>query len=232
MEALAAALGEVLGDPELAFPLALSLRIMVGTLVVHASLGLALGWALSCRGWRGRTALDLAVMLPMVFPPIVLGFGLLLLLGRRGLGGWLEAELGVGLIFTEAGVLLASVIVGLPLIVKPVEAAIAALPRSLAEAARTMGHGEAMIFARVILPNIAGAVAAGLLMATARSLGEVGVTLMLGGNILGRTNTISLEIYNAVTVGEFRRALVLSALLGAFSVLVLVVLRRRPAGLP
>jgi molybdate transport system permease protein len=121
------------------------------------------------------------------------------------------------------------VVVGLPLIVKPVEAAIVALPRNLAEAARTLGHRESTIFLRVILPNIAGAVAAGLLMATARSLGEVGVTLMLGGNILGRTNTISLEIYNAVTVGAFRRALILSAALGLFSVAVLVILRRQSA---
>ncbi|SOC19007.1 molybdate ABC transporter permease subunit [Rhodobacter maris] len=228
-----AALGEslagVLGDPALAFPLALSLRIALATLAVHATLGIALGWALARRGWWGRGLVDLLVLLPMVFPPIVLGFALLIVLGRRGLGGWLEAHLGFGFVFTETGVWLASVIVGLPLIVKPVEAAIAALPRNLAEAARTLGHGEAVIFARVILPNIAGAVGAGLLMASARSLGEVGVTLMLGGNILDRTNTISLEIYNAVTVGEFHRALVLSGLLGLVSVAVFVVLRRRAA---
>lgn len=228
MEAVAA----VLGDPGLAFPLGLSLRIMAATLCVHATLGVALGWALSKRHWPGRTALDVVVTLPMVFPPIVLGFGLLMLLGRRGLGGWIEASFGTGFIFSEAGVLLASVIVGLPLVVKPVEAAIAALPPTLAEAARTLGHTEMSIFARVILPNIAGALGAGLLMATARSLGEVGVTLMLGGNILGRTNTISLEIYNAVSVGEFRRALVLSATLGLFSTLVLIVLRRRAVSLP
>ncbi|PTV97390.1 molybdate transport system permease protein [Rhodobacter aestuarii] len=226
-----AGFAEVLGDPALAFPLGLSLRIMLGTLLVHASLGVALGWALARRGWWGRGALDVLVTLPMVFPPIVLGFGLLLLLGRRGFGTWIEAHLGQGFVFTEAGVLLASVIVGLPMIVKPVQAAIAALPTNLAEAARTLGHGEASIFVCVILPNIAGAVAAGLLMATARALGEVGVTLMLGGNILGRTNTVSLEIYNAVTVGDFHRALVLSAALGLVSVAVLLVLRRKPAPL-
>jgi len=215
-----------IGDLSLAFPLMLSLRIAAMTLVIHASLGVALGWALSRRGWPGRTALDVAITLPMVFPPIVLGFLLLLALGRRGLGGWIEITFGAGLIFTQGGILLASVLVGLPLIAKPVQSAIAALPPSLIEAGRTLGHGEVSIFLRIILPCIGGAVGAGLLMATARSLGEVGVTLMLGGNIIGRTNTVSLEIYNAVTAGEFDRALWLSAGLGAFSTLVLVVLRR------
>lgn len=223
-------LAEILGDPSLAFPLGLSLRVALATLIVHVTLGVGLGWALALRGWWGRGFVDLLVTLPMVFPPIVLGFGLLMVLGRRGLGGWLETHLGFGFIFSEAGVVLASVLVGLPLIVKPVEAAIAALPRSFAEAARTLGHGEVSIFLWVILPNVAGAVAAGLLLASARALGEVGVTLMLGGNILGRTNTISLEIYNAVTVGAFRRALILSAGLALVSIAVLVILRRRPPG--
>lgn len=220
-------LADLWSDPSIAFPLLLSLRIAAATLAFHAIFGVALGWALARRGWPGRALLDIVVTLPMVFPPIVLGFLLLMVLGRRGAGGWIEAHLGLEFVFTETGVLLASVVVGLPLIAKPVEAAVAAFPTILLEAARTLGRSDAVIFFRVVLPNIAGAVGAGLLMATARSLGEVGVTLMLGGDIIGRTNTISLEIYNAVTAGEFRRALALSTILGVLSLGVILMVRRQ-----
>lgn len=221
-------LAGVFGDPALVFPLLFSLRIAVTTLLIHAMIGPLLGWALARPGWRGRGLVDVMVTLPMVFPPIVLGFFLLVLFGRRGwLGNWLDAGFGFSFVFSVWGVLLASVLVGLPLVVKPIEAAIAALPPSLTEAGRTLGHGEWSIFLRVILPNLRAVLATGLLLATARSLGEVGVTLMLGGNIVGRTNTISLEIYNAVTQGEFARATVLSAGLGLFSVIVILILRLR-----
>lgn len=218
----------ILSDPALRFPLSFSLRIAAATLLIHAIAGPLLGWALSRPGWRGRGLVDVLVTLPMIFPPIVLGFFLLVVLGRRGpLGGWLDASFGFSFVFSTWGVLLASVLVGLPLVVKPVEAAISALPPSLVEAGRTLGHGEWSIFLRVILPNLHAALATGLLLATARSLGEVGVTLMLGGNIVGRTNTVSLEIYNAVTQGEFARATVLSAGLALFSLFVILILRLR-----
>ncbi|MFV0244456.1 MAG: molybdate ABC transporter permease subunit [Qingshengfaniella sp.] len=219
---------EVFHDPVLIFSVLFSLKIAVATLLIHAVIGPLLGWALSRPGWPGRGLLDLLITLPMVLPPIVLGFFLLVLLGRRSwLGGWLDASLGISFVFSVWGVLLASVLVGLPLVVKPIEAAITALPPSLTEAGRTLGHGEWSIFFHVILPNLRAVLATGLLLATARSLGEVGVTLMLGGNIVGRTNTISLEIYNGVTQGDFARATLLSAGLGLFSALVIVTLRLR-----
>lgn len=225
---MGAGLAEIVGDPALAFPLFFSLKIAAATLLIHAVLGPLLGWALARSGWRGRGLVDVLVTLPMVFPPIALGFFLLVLLGRRSwLGGWLDASFGFSFVFSAWGVLLASVIVGLPLVVKPMEAAIAALPPSLVEAGRTLGHGEWSIFYHVILPNLHAVLATGLLLAMARSLGEVGVTLMLGGNIVGRTNTVSLEIYNAVTQGEFARATLLSAGLGVFSVIVILILRLR-----
>lgn len=218
--------GAVLADPALAFPIVLSIKIALGTFAIHALAGPLLGWALARPAWFGRGLIDVLVTLPMVFPPIVLGFFLLMLLGRGGaMGQWLQAWFDFSFIFTTWGVLLASVVVGLPLVVKPVAAAIAALPPNLAEAARTLGHSEVSIFLHVLLPNIRGVIAAGLLLAAARSLGEVGVTLMLGGNIAGQTNTISLEIYNAVIQGEFQRATVLSVLLGGFSVIVIGALR-------
>lgn len=175
----------------------------------------------------GRTALDIVVTVPLVFPPLALGFVLLLLLGRRSaIGGWLDQSFGFSFVFSTEGVILASVIAGLPLVVKPIEAAIASLSRSLGEASRTLGRSEWETFIHVIIPNIRGAIVAGLVLGTARALGEVGITLMLGGNIVGKTNTMSLEIYNAVFNGEYPRAMALSAILGVLSVIVFIILRR------
>lgn len=128
--------------------------------------------------------------------------------------------------------MLASIVAGLPLVVKPVEAAIAGVSRSLGEASRSLGRSEWETFLFVTIPNIKGALVAGLVLGTARALGEVGITLMLGGNIVGRTNTMSLEIYNAVFNGEYDRALVLSALLGMVSIIVYAIIRRTSRPMP
>lgn len=217
-------------DPALIYPALLTLKIAVATFVLHFLLGTGLGWALSKPKWPGRTLLDLAVTLPLVFPPLALGFFLLLLLGRRSAaGGWLEATTGLSFVFSVEGVLLASVIAGLPLVVKPIEAAISSVSRSLGEASQTLGKNEWQTFIHVILPNIRGAIIAGLVLGTARSLGEVGITLMLGGNIVGKTNTMSLEIYNAVFNAEYPRAIILSALLGCASIAIFIMLKRTSA---
>ncbi|GGF53820.1 molybdenum ABC transporter permease subunit [Azorhizobium oxalatiphilum] len=216
-----------LADPALAYPAVLTLKVAGLTLIAHLVLGLGLGWALAQPRWPGRMLLDALVTLPLVFPPLALGFFLLLLLGRRGwLGGWLDEAFDFSFIFTVEGVVLASVIAGLPLVVKPIEAAIANVSRALGDASRTLGRSELETFIHVIVPNIRGAIVAGLVLGTARSLGEVGITLMLGGNIVGKTNTMSLEIYNAVFNGDYARAVVLSGLLGAVSLLVFLALRR------
>jgi molybdate transport system permease protein len=218
---------DALRDPALAYPAALTLKVVVGTLVAHFILGIGLGWALSRPNWPGRTLLDIIVTLPLVFPPVALGFFLLLLLGRRStVGGWLDDSVGFSFVFSVEGVLLASVVAGLPLVVKPIEAAIASVSRNLGEASRTLGRDEWDTLVHVVLPNVRGAIVAGLVLGTARSLGEVGITLMLGGNIIGKTNTMSLEIYNAVFNGEYPRAVALSAILGVASMGVFLVLRR------
>jgi molybdate transport system permease protein len=220
-------LWEVFHDPALPYPALLTIKIAAATLIAHFVLGTGLGWALSHPRWPGRTLLDIVVTVPLVFPPVALGFFLLLLLGRRGaVGGWLDATFGFSFVFSAEGVLLASIVAGLPLVVKPIEAAIASISRSLGEASRTLGRSEWETFIHVVLPNVRGAVVAGLVLGTARSLGEVGITLMLGGNIVGRTNTMSLEIYNAVFSGEYPRAVALSIVLGAASIVIFLVLRR------
>lgn len=227
MSGLVDAIGAALSDPALAYPALLTLQVSSITLAAHLVLGLGLGWALAKPRWPGRMLLDILVTLPLIFPPLALGFLLLVLLGRRSpLGNWLDGQLGLSFIFSVEGVALASIVAGLPLVVKPVEAAIAGVSRSLGEASRSLGRTEWETFLCVIVPNIKGALITGLVLASARSLGEVGITLMLGGNIVGRTNTMSLEIYNAVFNGEYDRAMALSVLLGLVTVLVYITLRR------
>lgn len=196
----------------------LTAQVALATLLIHFFLGIVLGYALAQPNWFGRSLLDLFVTLPLIFPPVATGFLLLMILGRRGwVGEWLNERWEVEILFSFTGVLIAAVVSGLPLVVKPVQAALEALPKRLNEAARVLGKNEFTIFWRVQLPNIGPALLAGLVLSVGRSLGEVGITLMLGGNISGHTATVSLEIYNAVSGGEFERAAVLSGILGMVS---------------
>lgn len=149
-----------------------------------------------------------------------------MLLGRAGLIG---RHLPVDIVFSFPGVVLASFVAGLPLMVKPVVAALRGDVKQLAEASRVLGKNDWQTFRLVLLPTIRRSVASGWFLALGRSLGEVGITLMLGGNIIGRTNTLSLEIYNAVFSGEFERALVLSTVIGVFSLTIFIALKRLSA---
>ncbi|PLK48218.1 molybdate ABC transporter permease subunit [Uliginosibacterium sp. TH139] len=230
MQDLFAAVLPTLTDPAVRHAVWLTAEVAGLTLLLHAAAGVLLGYALSCKGWPGRNWLDVAVTLPLVFPPVALGFLLLLLFGREGgFGRWLLACCGQTLVFSLSGVVLAAFVAGLPLVVKPVQAAMESLSARLGEVARTLGKREWEIACFVLLPNVKRALVTGLVLGLGRSLGEVGITLMLGGNIIGRTNTVSLEIYNAVFAGEYPRAMVLTLLLGALSVLVFVGLRRMGA---
>lgn len=220
-------LAALLGEPDLVHSLRLTAEVALATLALHLLAGLALGYVLSRPRWLGRGLLDGLVTLPLVFPPVATGFLLLLLLGRHGpLGAWLNEEWAVEVVFSFWGVLIASFVAGLPLVVKPVQSALENVSGRLAEAARVLGKGETEIFLRVLLPNVSGALAAGLALGLGRSLGEVGITLMLGGNVAGRTTTVSLEIFNAVGSGEFERAALLSLLIGLVSLALFAMLRR------
>lgn len=216
-----------LGEPDVLQALRLTAEVALATAALQLVVGLALGYALSRPCWPGRRLVDTLVTLPLVFPPVATGFLLLMLLGRRGpLGAWLGEHWAVEVVFSFSGVLVAALVAGLPLVVKPVQSALESVSARLGEAARVLGKGELEIFLRVLLPNIRGALVAGLVLGLGRSLGEVGITLMLGGNVAGRTATVSLEIFNAVSGGEFERAAVLSLLLGLVSLGLFAVLRR------
>lgn len=222
-------LWEILCAGDTAQCIALSLRIALLVTPLLALSGIALGYLLGRERGRWISVVDFVITLPLIFPPIASGFILLMLLGRRSaLGGLLKSTLGVELIFSFWGVALAAFIAGLPLIVKQIQAAVRAETGRLIEAAYVLGKSPLATFLHVLLPSLRKSIAIGLCLAFARSMGEVGVTLMLGGNIVGKTNTISLEIYNAVYTGEYDRALVLVCLLGSVS-LALIWLTRRLA---
>jgi molybdate transport system permease protein len=169
----------------------------------------------------------------LVFPPIALGFILLTLLGRQGLLGVpLESIFGLRLVFSQAAVVLAAFVAGLPLLARPLEAALKREEiKELAQAARTLGCGPLKAFVTVTLPQVGPVLGSGLLLSLARATGEVGVTLMLGGNIVGRSNTLSLEIYNSVAHGEFDRAMALCLILAVCGLLFYLILEKlTPSG--
>jgi molybdate transport system permease protein len=212
------------------FPILFTAKVAGISLVLHAVFGVPLGYFLGRKNSGLRSVIDTLITLPLVFPPIALGFLLLLILGKAGpVGRFINGLLGVEIIFNTWGVVIASFVAGLPLIVKPVQAAVQGGASNLIEASYTLGKSELETFVFVVIPSIRKTVAGGLSLAFGRSLGEVGLTLMLGGNIVGRTNTLSLEIYNSVFTGEFERAAFLAAILGCVSLVILLILKKLSA---
>src|SRR4030095_476611 len=203
------------------FPLILSLRVALIATAIVVVLGVALGWRLARKRFFGREFLDAAVTLPLVLPPTVLGYYLLVLLGRRSpVGQAIEAITGQPLVFTWRGAVVAAGIGALPLVVKTSRAAIAAVDTTLEDAARTLGQSEWRVFWRVTMPLASrGIVAAGML-AFARALGDFGATLMVAGNIPGRTQTAAIAIYDATQAGrdDYAALLVLLLSIAALSI--------------
>ena len=205
-------------------PLLLSFKTVGLSLVLFILLGIPLAYVLSQKFLRYRWILESIVTMPLIFPPIAIGFLLLLLLGRNGLVGAYFYAWDIRFIFEFKGLVIAGFIAGLPLMVKPLQSAIEAFPKTITEASYLSGKSRFQTFVWVVLPCIKPSLIAALLIATARALGEVGITLMLGGNIIGKTDTISLAIYNAVFDGEYTLALVLCAILIVISLAVFGVL--------
>jgi molybdate transport system permease protein len=207
--------------------LALSVRVAVLATVLDALAGIPLAYLLARRSFRGKTLVDLAVTLPLVLPPTVTGFYLIVLLGRRGwLGAPLYALTGWTVTFTWWAAVIAATVMALPLLVRTARAAIESIDRDLERAAYTLGRSEWRTALEVTLPLARRGIVAGLVLAFARALGEFGATLMLAGNIPGRTTTVPLAIYTAVQTGESGHALGLVALLTALSCVVLIVAGR------
>lgn len=210
-------------DEPVTVALELSLRVAGLATAVDLVLGVALGWLLARRRFPGRDVLDTVCTLPMVLPPTVLGYYLLVLLGSRGwLGGWLQEVFGIHLIFTWQGAVVAAAVVAFPLVFKPARAAFEAVDGHLEQAARVLGVSEWGIFWRVTLPLAWRGILAGLLLAFARALGEFGATLMVAGSIPGKTQTLSIAVYEAVQGGQDDVANRLVVLISVVCVVVLL----------
>ena len=208
--------------PEALDALVLSVRVAVVATLLNATLGIPLAYLLARRAFRGRAIVDLAVTLPLVLPPTVTGYYLIVLLGRRGwLGQPLYAATGWSVAFTWYAAVIAATVMALPLLVRTARAAIESVDRELEKAAYTLGRSEWRTALEVTLPLARNGIVAGLVLAFARALGEFGATLMLAGNIPGKTTTVPLAIYTAVQTGEMGEALVLVLALTALSCAVL-----------
>jgi molybdate transport system permease protein len=204
---------------------ALRLSLLVSALatVLVAVTGTWAGWILARREFRGRELLDALLNLPLVLPPTVTGYYLIVLLGRHGLvGGPIYRATGWSVTFTWVACVIAGAVMAFPLMVRSARVAFEQLDRRHEIAAASLGHGRLSTFLRVSLPLARRGLAAGVILAAARTLGEFGATLMIAGNIPGRTQTLPLAIYDAVISGEDRTALWLAVLLTSVSVAVMI----------
>ena len=209
------------------FPLWLSLRVALVSTVAALGAGLWIAHILANREFRGKAAVDAAVTLPLVLPPTVLGYYLLVLLGHRSpLGKLWERIFGSPLVFTWKAAVVAALLYSLPLLVKSSRAALESVDRSCERAARTLGASEWKLFWRVTLPLARRSILAATALAFARSLGEFGATLMIAGNIPGQTQTIAVAIYDAQESGNNTLALTLVLVISAIALAILTLAAR------
>jgi molybdate transport system permease protein len=215
-------------------PVLLSLRVGVSALVVIFVLGTLAARAMTRRHFPGKDVVDGLLVLPLVLPPVVTGFLLLVLLGRNGpVGRFLEGVFGVRLLFTLHAAVLAAVVVAFPLMYQSAKAAFQSVDTRLEDAARTLGAGEARVFLTVTLPLAWPGLVAGTVLSFARSLGEFGATVMVAGNIPGETTTVPLAIFFLADAGDLRAAGIYALVISALSMVMVVALnvwtrRRRP----
>ena len=214
-------------DATVGVALWLSLKVAGLATLLNIVLGTAAGFALARWRFAGRDVLDTVLTLPMVMPPTVLGYYLLVLLGRNGpIGGWLQNTFGINLIFTWQGAVIAAMVVTFPLVFKPARAAFEGVNPQLEQAARGLGLRERSVFFRVSLPLAWRGILAGVLLAFARALGEFGATLMVAGSLPGKTQTLSIAVYEAVQAGEDALANQLVLLISMVCILILLAVGR------
>jgi molybdate transport system permease protein len=212
------------------FPLWLSLRVAFLSTVLSLGAGLWIAYILANREFRGKEVLDAAVTLPLVLPPTVLGYYLLVVLGHASpIGKLWEAVFGSPLVFTWKAAVVAALLHSLPLLVKSARAALESVDRSCERAARTLGASEWRLFWRVTLPLAQRSILAATALAFARSLGEFGATLMVAGSIPGKTQTMAVAIYDAVEAGNGTLALTLVLIISVVALVILSLANRLEA---
>jgi molybdate transport system permease protein len=204
-------------------PLGLTLKVaFISTLLAFLA-GVSLAFLVARKKFWGRELLDSLATLPLVLPPTVMGYYLIVVWGRNGwLGRWLHEVWGISLMFTWQGAVLAAALVSFPLVYKAARAAFEEVDKNQENVARTLGLTEAAVFRRVSLPLALRGIIAGTMLAFARSMGEFGATLMLAGNLPGKTQTLALAIYDAVQSGNDNLALSLVVVVSGACILILV----------
>ena len=209
-------------------PLGLSLRVSALATLLIVAVGTPVAWLLARRAFPGKALLGGVLVLPLVLPPTVLGYYLLQVLGRRApVGHWLESTLGITVVFHWTGAVIAAAVAAFPLFLLPARGAFESVDSALEDVARLLGRGEASVFLAVTLPLAWRGLAAGIVLAFARSLGDFGATLMVAGNIPGLTQTASLAIYDAVVQGnDPARAGRLTLWISAVSIAALLIVQR------
>jgi molybdate transport system permease protein len=194
-------------DGSVLFSLRLSLQVATAATALVVVVGTGMSYVLARKSFRGKDILDIMLTLPLVLPPTVIGYYLILMMGRNGLlGRYLYDWTGWSIMFTWYAAVLASFIVALPLMIKTTRAAIESVDQTLIKVSYTLGHGELKTFFKVILPLSKKGMIAGAVLSFARAMGEFGATLMVAGNIPWKTATMPIAIYTSASSGEWREA--------------------------
>lgn len=211
--------------------LMLSLKIAFWATMINVFFGVSLGYLLARKNLWAKELIDTILTLPMVMPPTVLGYYLLVLIGKNGaIGRWLEQTFDINLIFTWQGAVIAAALVSFPLVFKPARAAFETLDMQLEQAAKVLGISNLGIFFRITLPLAWRGIMAGVLLAFARSLGEFGATLMVAGSIPGQTETLSIAVYEAVQSGDDHLANCLVSIISVVCIVLLLLISKLLSG--
>jgi molybdate transport system permease protein len=209
------------------FPLTLSLRVAALSTAISLVVGLAIAYGLANFRFRGREVVDAAVTLPLVLPPTVLGYYLLVVIGRQTVFGRMyESVTGSPLVFTWQAAVVAAFLHSAPLLIKSARAALESVDHTYERAARSLGASETKLFFRITLPLAWRSILAAAALCFARAMGDFGATLMVAGNIPGRTQTVAIAIYDAVEAGDGRTARILVLIVSGLVLAILAVANR------
>jgi len=205
--------------------LGLTVRLAATTTLILLIVGIPLGWYLASARHRLKPVFEALVSMPLVLPPTVLGFYLLLAFSAESpFGSWLDSTFNIQLVFTFSGLVVGSIIYSLPFMVQPIQSGFESLPAHLAEASYTLGKSRWTTLTRILLPNIRASVLSGLVLSFAHTIGEFGVVLMIGGNIPGKTRVASIAIYDEVEGLNYALAGQYASVLVIFSFCILLVI--------
>ena len=213
------------------YPLYLTLKVSITATIFSVLIGFWIALVLGRKSFPGKHLLDALFMQPLTIPPTVLGYYLLVLFGRSSpIGRFLEDTLGITLVFTWKGAVLAAMVASMPLFIRPARAAIEGVDRNLENAARLLGRSEWEVLTTITIPLSWKGLVAGAVLAFARATGEFGATLMVAGNIPFKTQTLPIAIYDAVQSGNLFLANLLVGIITAFSILTLYLVNRFTGG--